>query len=195
MGAPKLLLPWNNDSVMGQVLKCWCHTAVNRIVVVIRADDTELQKLCSAESPAENIDLVLPPIPPPDMKTSVLHALSFIEHHYRPSESDVWLLAPADMPMISIDVIQSVMRSYDPRDPKITLPVHGERRGHPVLFPWAMVKAIRSLGPDEGINRLVRSLPCLLLPVSDKGVLQDLDNPDDYRNLLREPSTFTNLPQ
>ena len=42
MGAPKLLLPLGDSTVIEHVLAAWTASPVTRTVVVVRADDAEL---------------------------------------------------------------------------------------------------------------------------------------------------------
>ena len=61
---------------------------MSRVVVVARESDRELQLICRRA----DVDLVLPNIDPPEMKVSVQHALTHIQHNYNPAESDAWML-------------------------------------------------------------------------------------------------------
>ncbi|MBI2479660.1 MAG: NTP transferase domain-containing protein, partial [Planctomycetia bacterium] len=94
MGHDKLLLPWGDSTVIESLLASWRASGVDEIIVVMRQDQTELQSLCSGAT------IVTPEIPPPEMKDSVLAALDHIRKAIAPAGSDVWLLAPADMPQL-----------------------------------------------------------------------------------------------
>ena len=100
--------------------------------------------------------------------------------------TDAWLLAPADHPTLDA-VRRSRTVRIVPRDPShsILIPVHGGRRGHPALVAWRHVAGIRALPADRGINAYFREHASDVreVPVSSRGVLCDLDTPEDYERL------------
>ena len=180
----KLLLPWNSSTIIEHVLAAWKSSRVTRVVIVIRGSDRELQEACRSVG----VDLVLPDFDPPDMKISIQHALTHIQDKYDPTESDAWMLAPADMPRLSSAVIDQVLGA-DRSDNavtgnrKIIVPTVRGQAGHPVLFPWLMYREVFSLEPDEGVNALVKRHPTTDLVLESDDVLADLDTPADYERL------------
>jgi molybdenum cofactor cytidylyltransferase len=56
-------------------------------------------------------------------------------------------------------------------------PVHGERRGHPVLFASKLFAVLRTQAGDRGASKLLDALgeDLALVPVDDPGVLFDVD--------------------
>ena len=179
MGSPKLLLPWQGSTIIEHVLTTWKATPVSRVVVIVHPDDHELACTCRQA----RVDVVVPAAPPPDMKASVLHGLEFLEREEQPTAADAWLLAPADMPLLTIDHIGQVLAAHDPAAPCIVVPRHAGRRGHPVLFPWPFVSEVQRLTADEGLNRLLERLEVREIATADPGILADIDTPDDYRAL------------
>lgn len=153
MGLPKLMLPWGDSTIVQHVLSAWRASSVDRIIAVVRRDDTALQKLVVGE----RTDMVLPMVDPPDMKASVQQALAYVQSQYSPQPSDVWLMAPADMPYLSAQVIERLLDAYSPDRPRILVPDLDGHRGHPVLFPWAMQSRVNTLGENEGIRNLVEA--------------------------------------
>ncbi len=182
MGRPKLLMQWGDSTVIEQVVAAWRASRVTRVVVVVRADDAELIEKCRAAG----ADVVAPAVPPPEMKVSVAHALSYVQSKFSPQPSDVWLLAPADMPRLSPQVVNQLLDEHDADSPAILVPVARGRSGHPVLFPWPLAAEVHKLAADEGVNALtarhvVREVTC-----DDPAILDDLDTPHDYQR-LRNP--------
>jgi molybdenum cofactor cytidylyltransferase len=126
--------------------------------------------------------VVLDP-PPADMKASVQGALDHIQLHYQPTASDVWMLAPADMPRLSSALINHVLAAHQPDQPAIIAPRVGDRKGHPVLFPWEWAATVNQLGADQGIRELWVRHPGRTIAWEDEGPLEDIDTPDDYQQL------------
>ena len=179
MGAPKLLLPWKHGTLIEQVLAAWRASRVAKTFVVVHPADVTLADVCRRAG----AEVVVPDDPPPDMKASVRHALAWIAAQHAPQESDAWLLAPADMPRLSAALIDTVVAAHDPAAPRVVLAASGGRRGHPVLFPWALAAEVPRLGPHEGLNALVGRNTVVEISWSDDSPLLDIDNPEDYRRL------------
>ena len=188
MGGQKLLLPWRGKTVIEAVIDAWRASRVDRVVVVVRPDDTEL----AAVVRACGVHMVIPPEPPPEMKDSVLHGLDYVRATCHPAESDAWLLAPADMPGLSPKIIDRLLDEREAADgtrsapatlAEILIPAFGGKRGHPVLFPWSLASEVMQLPAGEGLNALVSRGPLRLIECEDPAILADLDTPEDYRRL------------
>lgn len=183
MGQDKLRLPWGDSTVIESLLAAWRASRVTEIVVVARADQTELHGLCRDAS------IVTPEVPPPEMKDSVLAGLRHIQDTFAPSDQDVWLLAPADMPQLDSNVIDQLLAAHDPQASAIIVPVCNGKRGHPVLFPWQCATAVEQLANDQGVNALLQQLPVRELECEATEIHADIDTPDDYET-LRATSDF-----
>lgn len=180
MGQDKLLMPWGTATVIESVLAAWKTSAVDEVVVVSRQDQTALTELC------REITVVVPPVAPPEMKDSVLAALSHIRSAFSPTDNDVWLLAPADMPQLDPTVVNRVLSAHDPRSHSIVVPTTGGKRGHPVLFPWRSAAAVAQLRADQGVNALLDLFPVREVECGNASIHGDLDTLEDYERLRRE---------
>lgn len=179
MGRPKLLLPWGAHTVIEAVLAAWRASRVAATIVVVHPDDLELAALCRRAG----AEVVQAPQAPPDMKASVILGLDFIERTLAPRGDEAWLAAPADLPLLSAATIDRLIAEHDPARPRILVPVHGGRRGHPVLFPWALAAEARRLGEGAGLDRLLADFAPRELASGPEALAADLDTPDDYRRL------------
>ena len=181
MGEPKLLLPWRSERVIDAVLHIW-SASVDQVVVVVRADDKRLAEACCEH----DIHLVQPVIAPPTMKDSIKVAVDWINANFSPLATDSWLLAPADQPRLSGEVIAGLLAAHERNPKSVKLPIVDGRRGHPVLFPWSAVDRLPSIPADKGVNALLDQLAVERLSFDHQEILDDLDTPDDYRRLIRE---------
>ncbi|MEO8496791.1 MAG: nucleotidyltransferase family protein [Planctomycetota bacterium] len=179
MGQDKLLLPWGDATVIESLLAAWRAGGVDEIVVVTRLDQTGLHVLC------RDATIVTPAIAPPEMKDSVGAALDHIRKTFAPLCSDVWLLAPADMPQLDATVVKQVLNAHDPASPTIVVPTSAGKRGHPVLFPWSCAAAVELLSAEEGVNKLLDRFPVRELDCAAAGIHDDLDTPEDFARLRR----------
>ncbi|MEX2114373.1 MAG: nucleotidyltransferase family protein [Pirellulales bacterium] len=185
MGQPKLLLPWGTSTVIEQVLAAWRSSQVDHTVMVVHPDDAELAELARACGAL----VVRADAPPPQMKASIRLGLAEISRRFTPADRDAWLLAPADMPALSSEVIDRLIEAHRAlaadlhERPTIWAAAAGGRRGHPVLFPWSLAKEVEQLAADEGLNALVARHRVRTIEADASAVLQDLDTPEDYQRL------------
>lgn len=180
MGRPKLTLPLGAGTVIDRVLEALAVDGVHSRVVVARRDQTDLHR-CVTASAAR---LVVPETDPPDMRASVEAALRFIESEFAPDARDAWMLTPGDCVGVTESVVRELVSIWNTSpDASVLLPRVGGHRGHPALFRWSLISTLRALPSDVGVNALL-DLPALQViehPVSEAGVLVDLDTPEDYR--------------
>jgi molybdenum cofactor cytidylyltransferase len=179
MGLPKLLLPWHGRCVIEHVLDTWKSSRVTHVLAVVRPDDDSLAVLCRGNG----AEVVIPAVPPPEMRDSVAAALNHIAGHFQPTQSDAWLLAPADMPELSAQVIDQLIDTHEPSCPRILVPTFAGRRGHPVLFPWHLAEEVFQLGPNEGINELLSGDGVLEIPIADLPRPRDFDTPEEFQEI------------
>lgn len=182
MGRPKLLLPLDGRPVIEHVLSALSASQLAATVVVVRPDDEELEEVvrrCGAES-------VVPDTPPEEMTVSVQHGLRVLGRRYAPQDTDGWMLVLADQPTISPTVVRALVARWALESPaSILVPVHQGRRGHPVLFGWCHAAEALAFGPEQGLNQLVhrRASDVIEVQVDDRGIVIDLDRPEDYDRL------------
>jgi molybdenum cofactor cytidylyltransferase len=179
MGQPKLLLPWRGSSMIEAQLAAWRASRVTATIVIVHPEDAQLAAVCRRAG----AEVVVAETAPPTMKASVLLGLDHLIKQYAPRQGDAWLLAPADMPMLSEQLIDQVLAAYDPDHPQIMVPQYHSERGHPVLFPWRLVEEVRGLSADEGLNVLRRRHGGTQVQVADAGILADIDTPAEYQRL------------
>ena len=176
--AHKLLLPWHDGTVIDHVLRMWTSSRADHVVVVVRADDSELQAACQCWP----VELVLPEIDPPDMRTSVWRGLQHIEQCFQPSAADRWLVAPADMPSLSTEIVDQVISAGE-RTERVVVPKFGTRSGHPASFPWELKSTVAEIPADQGLNWLMANHVVEWLDLAEECLPEDIDTPRDYIRL------------
>jgi molybdenum cofactor cytidylyltransferase len=97
-------------------------------------------------------------------------------------DSDGWIVALADMPRIAPATIEAVARAVDEGKP-IVAPYYQGTRGHPVGFGIEHRDALLALDGDTGARALFATYAVTRIDVDDRGVLSDIDTPEDLRNV------------
>jgi molybdenum cofactor cytidylyltransferase len=178
MGRPKLMLPLGGKTVIRHLLDALDRPEIAGRVVVLRRDDEAL----AAEVRSAGATVVAPQSPPPDMRSSVQHALDAIRATQTPTDDDGWLLVPADHPLLVADVLAQLIETWNASDAPILIPRCDDRRGHPTFFRWSLADEVATIPCDKGLNELVRwhKNDIREISIEDRSVLYDLDTPEDY---------------
>jgi molybdenum cofactor cytidylyltransferase len=178
MGVPKLLLPWAEGTIIEAALAAWKAANVHHRIVVVHPADAGLAHVVRQAGG----EVCLAPQPPPDMKASVRLGLEYAAQHWQAGEGDVWLLAPADIPAFSPQLVQTLLAAHAEHPELILVPMHAGHRGHPVLFPWRYAAEVARLPADAGVNRLLETFPVREIP-SALPAAEDIDTPEAYQRL------------
>lgn len=184
MGQPKLVMDLGGKTVIERVLTTLSHPAVTETVVVFRRGDDDLADAINSLD-SGIVRNVQPEIDPPDMRTSVEHAIKSVQTRHSPRPSDGWLLIPADHPVLDGQVLDDLISAWQATDEDILIPQHGGQNGHPTFFRWALTERLNEIPTDCGLNWL-RTAPDIRirkLPVDSDSILLDLDTPDDYKRI------------
>ena len=182
MGQPKLLMPVGSKTVIERLLAVLTDAGVEDVVVVCRREDSELH----ATVKKWGATVIQPDTDPPDMRTSVAHALDWFRSTIKPEESDGWMLIPADHPVLTTTTVSQLIQAWKESSADIAVPVHDGRRGHPTIFGWPAAQQVASIPSNQGLNQLLRNTSNTVLEVSvdDPAVLFDLDTPEDYERMI-----------
>lgn len=186
MGEPKLLVPIAGKPLILHTLTAWKQAGVTRTIVVVRPDDGPLVQLLRGE----DVDVVVPPIAPSDMKASIQFGIDHVATTYRPSDADSWLVAPADMPALSPAIVRELLRGVAEQPGRILIPTLSGKDGHPVLLPWPLAALVTKLTKDEGLYVLIEHNDPILIECDDlvarnEAAFADIDTPADLARFAK----------
>lgn len=175
MGRPKALLELGPRTFLERILDTVAASGIDRTIVVVGHHHSEI----AAAFPA--IALTCNPDYERGMSTSVQAGIRDVPPGV--TAAGVFLV---DHPLVGRDTVVALLQRLQPGE--IILPVYEGRRGHPVFFGRDLFPEILALGPDQGLNAVVRRDPARVVevPVSSRTILEDIDTPEDYEKLLRE---------
>ncbi|NGP04873.1 nucleotidyltransferase family protein [Rhodococcus sp. 14C212] len=172
-GRAKALLPHRGRPLLHTVVAALTDGGCDEVTVVAGAYAGDVVAACPPGTRA-----VVNPRWSEGMSTSLRCGVDATTGH------DVIALTVVDFPGITAELVRTVLAAHRPGT--ITLPVFGDRPGHPVVFDRRDAEAAaREAVGDEGARRFlarnrdrVRRLDCTLL--ADPG---DIDAPEDLRLL------------
>ncbi len=99
------------------------------------------------------------------------------------------LLCLVDHPAVSGATVRQLIGAFEESRPAMVIPTYQGRRGHPVVISRTLFEELKRLGPAEGANAVIRKYrdTTQFVPVDDRGVLLDVDDPKSYRELGETP--------
>ena len=174
MGVQKLLLPFGGQTVIGHVADAILASPVAETIVVVGPDAGGIVEAL-ADRP---LTIATNTNRDAEMLSSVRCGLRAL-----PTDCETVLVALGDQPAVGSDLIARMVRAYHGTGRHILVPVHGGRRGHPLLFSARYRREVLTHYDDVGLRGLLEAHPRDLFEfqVRSPSVLADMDTPEDYR--------------
>jgi CTP:molybdopterin cytidylyltransferase MocA len=174
MGRPKALLPLpGGPSALARIVAACREGGCAPVLAVVGAESEAVGAAAAAAGAAvvENGAWAR------GRSTSVKAALPHL-----PAGAPGLLLFPVDHPLVGAPVVRALLAAFA-ADPgaEAVVPVHGGRRGHPVVLAARLFPEIAALGDDEPLRNVVRRTGrrVVEVPVESDSVLRNLDRPED----------------
>lgn len=180
MGRPKLLLPWNDTSVLGHLLKQWQTAGAAQIAVVCDPNATELQnELKRLEVSPTNWIFNLQP--DRGMFSSIQCAARW--NKWQPALTH-FVLTLGDQPHLQQETLGELIAVAKRNPGSVCQPLRNARRRHPVIFPKRDFLELRNSEAANLKEFLARSGTELAgFESTDAGLEFDMDTPADYERL------------
>jgi molybdenum cofactor cytidylyltransferase len=174
MGQPKMLLPWGEATVLGQVLLVLKSAGVEDIVTVtggfreqveVAAREFGSRVVFNGEY-ARN-----------EMLDSVQHGLRSLK-----AQAEAVLICLGDQPQVQERSVRMVRERFENGKSRLVVPSYQMRRGHPWLVArplWEEILSMKSpQSPRDFLNAHGKEIE--YVEVDNPSILQDLDTPEDY---------------
>lgn len=174
MGQPKMLLPWGETSVLGQVLSALKSAGVEDVVTVTGGFRQQVEAVAKQfgsravfnEEYAGN-----------EMLSSIQYGLRSLK-----PEAEAALICLGDQPQVQERSVRRVRETFENGKSSIVVPSYQMRRGHPWLVArplWEEILTMRSpQSPRDFLNAHAKEIE--YVEVDNPSILQDLDTPEDY---------------
>jgi len=181
MAAFKPLLPMGNSTVIETVINIFLQAGISDITVVLghRADD--LKPVVDRS----HVWWIFNERYDEGMYSSVVSGVSGL-YSARAEVKGVFLL-PVDMPLISCLTIKKITMAYSISGSHIFYPTYLKQRGHPPLIPSDLFSEILAWNGPGGLRSFLERYEARAsgVEVQDKGILMDIDTPEDYSEICR----------
>ena len=180
MGRPKLLLPWRDTTVIGQIISQWRELGAAQIAVVCRPNDTALAaELARRELPPENC--IENPQPEREMFSSILCAANWAAWK---KEISTWAIVLGDQPQLKLETLHTLLEFSAQNPDAICQPEFGGHARHPVILPRRAFLELKSSRAESLKEFLKQNSSCgVKCVINDSSLTLDLDTPEDYKQM------------
>jgi molybdenum cofactor cytidylyltransferase len=192
MGQPKMLLPWGETTVLGQVVAVLTEAMKTDAGMDLEADkrmDFEAVIVIggargAVEAEAARLAEKFPVrcIHNPAHETGgMLSSLQCGLAALGP-EVESALIGLGDQPQLSLGAARKVVSTFESTGAHLLVPSYNLRRGHPWLVQRDLWGELLSLKAPETLRNFLNSHAREILYVAtDQTILKDLDTPEDYQ--------------
>ncbi len=174
MGRTKQLLQLGDKPIIRHCLDAIFAAGITDIVVVVGKEENRISQALR-DLP---LSIAINDNPNSDMAESIRAGLK------RLSPSSAVLVFPSDHPLVLPQTIRVIISEHRASPDSIIIPTFDNGRGHPSLFPRSIIDEIFA---GITLRDIVRKDPARvkIVPVRDKGVVFDMDTPEDYAAILK----------
>ena len=174
MGQPKMLLPWENTTVLGKVIETIQTAGVDDILVITGGAKDEVEKVITNYELRvvynENFG-----------HEEMLGSIQVGLREQKP-EAQATLICLGDQPQIEERTARIVVETFIKNKSIIVVPSYQMRRGHPWLIAKELWDEVLKMRPPESMRDFLNKHRDNILYVEhdSPSILQDLDTPEDY---------------
>ena len=188
MGQPKMLLPWGNDTVLGQVISTYRAANVKQVLVVTggaRQQVTEIVERHGAYS------IFNEQFSSGEMLSSLQFGLHFLAAEH--PRVDAALIGLGDQPQVQERCVRRLCETFRQQAARLIVPSFQMRRGHPWLVERSLWQEILQMSagtsPRDFLNQHADEIK--YVNVETSSILADLDTPEDYHREQKQKFDFT----
>lgn len=178
MGEPKQLLDIDGRPMLlvvaDPLVSC---NRIDRTVIV-----TNSLVASALDFTATGATAVLNDEPDAEMIDSIRLGIGELQHHCELQVDDGILICPGDQPgLLAVQVAECCAVFYE-HPGKIIIATHDGKRGHPLIFPAALIPFVMSNVCDNGLRELVTAHEGNIAEVelTNSAVLRNVNTPEDY---------------
>ncbi|MCL1975756.1 MAG: nucleotidyltransferase family protein [Firmicutes bacterium] len=175
MGCPKLLLPWEGDTMIGRTLIKASDGGIDPLTVICGAEAAAV----SEQAAAKGVPWLINEDYKKGHSTSLICGLQAV----LPGHGVIFILG--DMPSVLPQSYRALAAAFQKSNALIVAPVNSKGKiGNPTVWAPELFGDIRRLTGDKGARGLMHKYKkqTLLLPLEDEGAYTDIDTPQDFDN-------------
>jgi len=174
MGQPKMLLPWENTTILGKVIESVQQAGIEDVIVVTGGAQDEVEKIAVKHNArvVHNQDYAT---------SEMLESIQLGLQAQKPS-AGATLICLGDQPQVEEKNVRAVCEGFGQHQSRIVVPSYQMRRGHPWLIVREFWNEILQLRAPQSMRDFLNAHGNEIFYVAcdSPKILQDIDNPADY---------------
>jgi molybdenum cofactor cytidylyltransferase len=178
MGTQKLLLPYAGRQVIQHITDAALNSRADETVVVTGYQPERIHEALDGFE----ITFAQNDHYPEGMLTSIRTGLAAL-----PENLEAFMVVLGDQPSLTSTIIDFLIDGFRASEKGIAIPWVNDDSGHPIIIDATYRQEVMTKFDDTGLRGLIYGRPEEVhrLPVTDPGVLRDMDTPEDYERELR----------
>jgi molybdenum cofactor cytidylyltransferase len=178
-GKCKQLMPLDGKPLLQHTLDHLNESRIDDIVVVLGAFAEEIREQIRFDRER----IVINPDFERGMSTSLQAGLRAIDRN-----AEAAVIALGDQPFVEAKTIDALLDEYRRSQSPIVVPTYNGRRGNPVLIDRSLFERALEIRGDVGFRAVFGKEDVAEVPVSDSGVIIDIDTMEDIECRMRHSS-------
>jgi len=175
MGRPKMLLPWDEETVLSHVVSVFHKAGMEDINVITGGAREQVEDAISHL----NIKIIYNEnFAKGEMLSSIQCGIQTLTY-----QTEAILIGLGDQPQVQEGSVRMVWEAYRDTGSNIVVPSYQMRRGHPWLVArthWSELQKMEShQSPRDFLNAHHEEIH--YVNIEDSAILADLDTPEDYQ--------------
>jgi len=182
MGITKQILKFGKNTLLEYTINNLVNSKIDEIILVLGYKAEEIKKEISTKY--EKLVITINPDFRDGMSSSIKHGIGSIN-----PEAKAVLIVLGDQPLISSEIINSIINTYQEKDAAIVAPVYKGTIGHPVCFDLEKYRdRLLGLSGDKGAKEIVdaNTDDFFGVDVSSDNILVDIDDKENYLKALKK---------
>jgi molybdenum cofactor cytidylyltransferase len=174
MGVDKLLLPWEEKTILMHCVHTLLRSKAKEVIVVL----SDRTKGMESQLKGRRVKVVMNPHYRRGMSTSIQKGIRATDFN-----SQGILIALGDMPFLLTRTVNALIRAFAQEKGEIIVPSFQGKQGHPVIFHKRFKKELLQLKGDVGGRSIIERHPEVvrLVFIKSTGVIKDIDTWKDFK--------------
>src|SRR5438093_975051 len=172
-------MPLNGKPLLQYALDRINESVVDEVIVVLGAFADEIQKQIKFDGER----IVINSDYERGMSTSLQTGLRAVA-----GDAEAAIIALGDQPFVESKTIDALVDEYRQSQSPIVVPTYDGRRGNPVLIDRSLFERALQIRGDVGFRAVFGKDNVAEVPVSDSGVIIDIDTMEDFECRTRHSS-------
>lgn len=177
MGRNKLLLPYENHTIIEEVLGNLSKVELGERMVIVGHDRVVMEATIRREF-GDLFRIIYNDRYAQGRAESIKRAVENTA-----VESDALLFIVGDKPTVKSDLIKRAIRKFKQECPSILYVKTLNGRGHPVIFGKKLFEELMGLQGDIGAHDIIERYSNEVYELEDNRIQLDIDTEEDYRSI------------